>query len=98
MTLRDFQDVIHKTYQDKDSARGLDATFMYFVEEVGELATSLREETQQEQEGEFADVLAWLLTLANLKGIDLQKAFEEKYAKGCSKCRKTPCVCVGDKP
>jgi NTP pyrophosphatase (non-canonical NTP hydrolase) len=30
---------------------------------------------------EFADVLAWLATLANITGIDLTQAIHDKYIK-----------------
>jgi NTP pyrophosphatase (non-canonical NTP hydrolase) len=97
MQIRDFQKIIADTYLEKDRRRGLPATYMWFMEEVGELATSLREGTPDEQRGEFADVLAWLMTLANLQGIDMEEALK-KYSTGCSGCGKTPCVCVNEKP
>ena len=92
MTLREFQELIHDIYFDKDNGRGLESTFMWFVEEVGELADSLRSGTEQELEEEFADVAAWLVTLANIKGIDHEQAVL-KYADGCPKCHSTPCRC-----
>ena len=54
---------------------------MWFVEEVGELATALHENDPKNREEEFADVLAWLCTLANISGVDLTKAIQEKYFK-----------------
>ena len=87
-----FQDVIRRTYLDKDRARGTPATYMWFMEEVGELATALREGTKAEQAAEFADVLAWLTTLANLAEVDLEEALA-KYSKGCCGCGKIPCAC-----
>ena len=98
MHIAEFQDLIHRTYLEKDKARGADATFMYFVEEVGELATSIREETKAQQAAEFADVFAWLVSLANIQGVDLEAAVREKYGMGCGVCGKVPCVCTGDKP
>lgn len=92
MRLKGAQDLIRKTYIDKDSKRGIDGTFMYLIEEVGELSTALREETDEECASEFADVLAWLMSLANLKGIDLENAFITKYSK-CSRCHQIPCEC-----
>ena len=98
MRITEFQDLIRRTYLEKDRKRGADATFMYFVEEVGELATSLREETQSQQAAEFADVFAWLVSLANIQGVDLESAVREKYGLGCGVCEKIPCECTGDKP
>ena len=77
MEIRAFQKVIRDAYFHKDHARGLDGTFMYFIEEVGELATALREGTREEQAGELADVLAWLLSVANLAEVDLQDALKK---------------------
>lgn len=92
-TLADLQRVIRDTYDAKDRKRGVDGTFMWFMEEIGELATALRSGSPQEQAAEFADVLAWLATLANSVGVDLEAAVERKYGSGCPGCRRAPCVC-----
>jgi len=97
MEIRGFQELMARTYLARDRARGTPATFMWFMEEVGELASALREGTKDEQEGEFADVYAWLMTLANLAGVDLEEALR-KYGKGCCGCGNVPCTCVGEKP
>lgn len=97
MEIRAFQQVIRDTYLEKDKLRGLPATYMWFMEEVGELATALREEDRENLAGEFADVLAWLTTLANLAEIDLETALA-KYSQGCCGCRRIPCACVNEKP
>lgn len=94
MTLPELQDMIRTTFGAKDARRGVDGTFMWFMQEVGELATALREGTPQEKAHEFADVLAWLATLANIAGVDLAQAMAEKYGEGCPTCRKSPCQCA----
>jgi NTP pyrophosphatase (non-canonical NTP hydrolase) len=86
ITLGDFQQLIRKMYFKKDAARGIDGTFMWLVEEFGELASSLREGTRLEQQEEFADVLAWLVTTANIAGVDLSAAVRDKYGSGCPGC------------
>ena len=93
VSLREFQQLIRNMYHDKDVARGIDGTFMWLVEEVGELATSLRQETLAEQSAEFADVLAWLTTLANVAGVDLAAAVRQKYGAGCPGCGHLICTC-----
>lgn len=93
MNIADFQRRIEEIYFEKDNARGLAGTHMWFCEEVGELTRALRRGHQDELEGEFADVLAWLSTLASIAGIDLQKAALGKYEKGCPRCSTTPCSC-----
>lgn len=72
---------------------------MWFMEEVGELASALRAGTPEERAQEFADVLAWLATLANNAGVDLEAAVQAKYGTGCPGCRQIPCACAeADKP
>jgi len=92
MQIGEFQALIEKLYFERDSARGMGGTFMWFAEEVGELATALREGDRKMQEGEFADVLAWLCTLASLAGIRMEDAIA-KYAVGCPTCNANPCAC-----
>lgn len=93
VTLGELQRLIRETYGAKDERRGVEGTFMWFTEEVGELATALRSGTPAEQAAEFADVLAWLVTLANTVGVDLDAAMQAKYGTGCPGCRQVPCVC-----
>ena len=94
MTVRidEFQDLIERTYFERDKRRGMGGTFMWFMEEVGELATALRESDGKDLEREFADVAAWLFTLASLRGVRMSQAIE-KYANGCPACSASPCVC-----
>ncbi|MGD2095572.1 MAG: MazG nucleotide pyrophosphohydrolase domain-containing protein [Phycisphaerales bacterium] len=74
MTINEFQQLISKKYEKRDRERGIPGTFMWFIEEVGELATALASKDQQNKEEEFADVLAWLCTLANISDVNLEKA------------------------
>ena len=99
MTLPELQKMILDTYGAKDASRGAEGTFMWFMQEVGELATALRNGSAQEKSHEFADVLAWLATLANIAGVDLEKAMAAKYGGGCPGCGTSPCVCArAEKP
>jgi len=87
LTIAGFQRHIRDKYYKTDAARGTPGTFMWLVEEVGELATALHKAAGEggqtsgddDPAGEFADVLAWLCTLANINGIDLEQAVREKY-------------------
>lgn len=95
VTFRDFQALIQRRYSETDAARGTPGTFMWLIEEIGELATSLHEcapgksptpEERHNLEEEFADVIAWLTTLANINGVDLTSALtkytDEERVKG----------------
>lgn len=93
LTLEELQALIRAMYSSKDMARGVEGTFMWLMEEVGELAAALREGTPAEQAAEFADVLAWLATIANVAGVDLQRAVLEKYGQGCPGCGALVCRC-----
>jgi NTP pyrophosphatase (non-canonical NTP hydrolase) len=93
ISLGDFQGLIRRMYLEKDKARGVDGTFMWLMEEVGELAAALRDGTPDEQAAEFADVLAWLTTIANVVGVDLTDAVRRKYGAGCPGCGQFVCMC-----
>ena len=99
MTLNEFQSLIRRMYHDKDAARGVEGTFMWLMEEVGELAAALRESPKEDIAKEFADVLAWLATIANVAGISLSDAVRQKYGNGCPGCAQMVCVCAeSEKP
>ena len=107
VSIRTFQSLIREMYFEKDVARGIPGTFMWLMEEVGELSSALRETSQLDQKAdpaayearrhnlklEFADVLAWLTTIANVAEIDLDDAIMEKYGSGCPGCQQFACVC-----
>jgi NTP pyrophosphatase (non-canonical NTP hydrolase) len=86
-------------YLEKDLARGAEGTFMWLMEEVGELASALRNGTHEERTAEFADVLACLTTIANVVGVDLAEAVNRKYGSGCPGCGQFVCTCAdAEKP
>jgi NTP pyrophosphatase (non-canonical NTP hydrolase) len=93
VSLSDFQLLIRRMYHEKDVARGVEGTFMWLMEEIGELATALRNGSHEERVGEFADVLAWLTTIANVVGVDLTQAVLQKYGAGCPGCGRFVCTC-----
>ena len=92
-SLAQLQQVIRDMYDGKDRRRGVEGTFMWLMEEVGELAAALREGSQEEQAAEFADVLAWLTTIANVVDVDLAAAVRKKYGTGCPGCGQFVCTC-----
>ena len=93
MQIGEFQELIDRMYSDKDRERGTSGTFMWLIEEVGELASALAKGTAEEKSEEFADVLAWIFTLANVANVDLASALEAKYGSGCPGCGKMICAC-----
>jgi NTP pyrophosphatase (non-canonical NTP hydrolase) len=93
MELAELQSTLRRTYFERDSKRGADATFRWMTEEVGELAKALRRNDPDELRLEFSDVLAWLASLANLTGVDLEEA-AARSADGCPKCGASPCACA----
>ena len=88
-----FQAQIEEIYFARDAERGVDGTTLWFVEEVGELVRAIRRQERENLEEEFADVYAWLATLASLHGIDLEAIGAKKYAGGCPRCHSSPCSC-----
>ena len=114
VTIHEFQQLIRDMYYEKDVVRGVSGTFMWLMEEVGELSSALRETSSGDQarwspeeldqrrsnlRQEFADVLAWLATIANVVDVDLNEAVRQKYGSGCPGCQKFICICPdGEKP
>ena len=92
MKISEFQKKIENIYFQRDSARGTPGNFLWFSEEVGELARALKRGDSRNLEEEFADCLAWLSTLASTNGVNLDRAVR-KYANGCPRCHQTPCGC-----
>jgi NTP pyrophosphatase (non-canonical NTP hydrolase) len=92
MHLAEFQDLMRRTYLERDAQRGIDGTFRRLVEEIGELARSLRHDERQSRHDELSDVLAWLVSLANQAEVDMEEA-ASRYAGGCPKCGQIPCAC-----
>ena len=92
--LCEFQRLIKSMFGAKDASRGIDGTFMWLMEEVGELASALRHGEKRELALEFADVLAWLVTLANIAEVDLDDAVRQKYGRGCPRCGRAVCDCA----
>lgn len=91
ITVREFQELIRTRYSKTDAERGTPGTFMWLIEEVGELATALQdcapgrsptEKDRQNLEEEFADVLAWLMTIANINGVDMTRALRKYTEEG----------------
>ncbi|MHC4696209.1 MAG: MazG nucleotide pyrophosphohydrolase domain-containing protein [Planctomycetota bacterium] len=93
MTLDELQALIDRMYSDRDRERGTAATFLWLCEEIGELATALREGSHEAKCSEFADVVAWLVTLANISDVNLTEALQAKYGSGCPGCGHLVCTC-----
>jgi len=82
MHINEFQQLIAQKYKKRDQERGVPATFMWFIEEVGELATALVSHDEKNKAEEFADVFAWLCTLANINDVDIEKACQKYVGDG----------------
>ncbi len=93
MDLDEFQRLIDATFGERDRARGVPSSVAWLAEEVGELAQAVRKGSHDQQVHEFADVLAWLTSLANQVGVDLNEA-AQRYARGCPRCGNIPCTCA----
>ena len=92
MELFAFQELMARTYGERDRARGIDATVAWLTEELGELARAVRKGTRDEQLHELGDVLAWLASLAGQLGLSLDEA-AARYDAGCPRCGARPCTC-----
>lgn len=94
MHVHEFQKMMRRLYFHRDSKRGVTGTYEWLVDEVGELGEALRQDDKAALEKEFADVIAWLASLANVADVDLERASLNKYANKCPKCGNSPCKCT----
>ncbi len=91
MKISEFQKMISEIYINRDRKRGVEKTMLWVVEEVGELAEAVRKGTNVGEE--IADVMAWLVSLANLLDVDVESEIIKKYPGYCIRCGKKPCEC-----
>jgi NTP pyrophosphatase (non-canonical NTP hydrolase) len=94
MHIHEFQEMMRRLYFHRDSERGVKGTYEWLADELVELKEALEGSDKEATEKEFADVIAWLASLANITGIDLESATIKKYDEKCPKCRQAPCQCT----
>jgi NTP pyrophosphatase (non-canonical NTP hydrolase) len=94
MHIHEFQEMMRCLYFKRDSARGVIGTYNWLVDEVAELGEEVKGTDKAATEKEFADVIAWLASLANIMDIDLEKAAINKFSNKCPKCQQSPCQCT----
>ncbi len=85
--------MMKRLYFKRDTQRGVGGTYNWLLDEVAELGEELKGTDKEAMEKEFADVIAWLASLANVIGIDLERATLNKYSNKCPKCQQSPCKC-----
>ncbi|MHC1635221.1 MAG: MazG nucleotide pyrophosphohydrolase domain-containing protein [Candidatus Methanospirareceae archaeon] len=95
MEIKEFQEVMREIYFERDKRRGVEGNILRLLEELGELTRAIRKGDKVGMKEEFADVLAWTASLANILDVDLEAAVIEKYDSRCPRCGKAPCMCEG---
>ena len=104
MLISEFQNLMKELYYNSDKERGINGTFLWLIEEIGEFSETLRHylfEKEKDKKIEYkkkigeeiADIIAWLSSIANLLEIDMEKVLFEKYPNRCKKCNSKPCIC-----
>ncbi len=96
MEISEFQKLIDELYGERDRKRGIDKTTLWLIEEIGELAEAVRKGDMQSIEEEVADVIAWCVSVANIAGIDVERAIKKKYPGKCPRCNSIPCKCKSE--
>ena len=92
--ISEFQKMMKRLYFKRDLARGVERTYNWLLDEVAELGEEVKGADKGATEKEFADVIAWLASLANIMGVDLEKAAVNKYDNKCPKCQHSPSQCT----
>ncbi len=95
MKILKFQELIKSLYFEQDKKRGLKSTFIWLIEEIGELARIFKYNKidKNKVSEELADIIAWTSSIANLLEIDLELSLLKKYPNMCIKCKSNPCIC-----
>ena len=93
MSIKEFQQLMAQIYLQRDLDRGVERTFMWLVEEVGELSNSMLVGDRRQVEEEICDVFAWLASLCNVLNVDLESVVSRKYTTVCPRCLNSPCRC-----
>ena len=88
---------MRELYYEKDTKRGEGKTMRWLASEVDELKDALLKNDERAIKEEVADVVAWAVSIANLRDVDVEKALKEKYPNLCGYCGKSPCVCEEEK-
>lgn len=96
MKISEFQDLMRKLYFHQDSQRGIKGTYIWLVEELGELASLIKKQDVNKEKAadEIADIIAWTCSVANLLDINIEEALFNKYPNKCKKCDSVPCKCM----
>ena len=76
MRISEFQTHIEDVYGEKDRERGIAMSVAWLAEEVGELAQAIRKGTHEQRIHEFGDVIAWVFSIANQVGVNMEDAIE----------------------
>ena len=76
MRISEFQTHIEDVYGEKDRERGIAMSVAWLAEEVGELAQAIRKGTYEQRVHEFGDVIAWVFSIANQVGVNMEDAIE----------------------
>jgi NTP pyrophosphatase (non-canonical NTP hydrolase) len=87
--LRELQALLDRIYGERDRKRGPERTLLWLVSEV----LIKGKGSGSSYEVELADTLAWLLSFANVVGVDIEEAFLKRYGSGCPRCGSIPCIC-----
>ncbi|MFX1357079.1 MAG: MazG nucleotide pyrophosphohydrolase domain-containing protein [Promethearchaeota archaeon] len=95
MKISEFQELIKEIYFHQDKERGIKGTFIWLVEEVGELARIIKNQRIDIRKAseEIADIYAWINSIANLLEIDMESILKDKYPDKCIRCGLKPCQC-----
>ena len=88
--------MMRRIYYERDYRRGAQGTLYRLSEEVEELKEAIAIKSKEAITEELADVLAWLASLSNILGVDLEKVVTLKYNNACPRCASSPCECEGD--
>jgi len=93
MRIKEFQSLVKDLYYHRDIKRGNEKNMLWLVEEVGELSQAMRKNDKDAIGEEMADIVAWVMSIANIYDMDMEEFISKKYPGMCAYCKSNPCSC-----
>ena len=92
-SLAKWQRLFERIYGNVNKVAGREKIWLHLLEEIGDVSKAQRRKRMKTIKEELADVFAWLCSLSNLLGIDLDEIVSKTYPGKCDVCKKTTCIC-----
>jgi len=104
VTLYDWQAAVERLYGELNSRRSLEEVGFHLIEEIGEVAKSMRLGDEAGLQEEMADIFSWSAALVNraerlcMVEYRIDDMAWKRYPDRCPRCGSNPCGCASHGP